>query len=123
VNPPTPAATPTPPCYELSEVGLAQALADLGETPDQVAGTLRRGNHHGAVCSKAACPLTGYLAAMFPAAAYVRVTSTQALLRHRGGTVKVWLPRPSSAPPISTPSTGDLDGSVDLSTRGGCRSV
>jgi hypothetical protein len=26
--------------------------------------------------------------------------------------------RPRHAPPISTPSTGDLDGSVDLSTRG-----
>jgi hypothetical protein len=30
----------------------------------------------------------------FPAATDLRVTSTQALLRHPRGTVQVWLPRP-----------------------------
>jgi hypothetical protein len=53
VNPTTPA--PTGPRYELSEAGLAQALADLGDSPDQLADTLRRGNHHHAVCSEATC--------------------------------------------------------------------
>jgi 5'-deoxynucleotidase YfbR-like HD superfamily hydrolase len=131
VNPPAPA--PTPAGCELSEAGLTRALADLGDTPDQVADTLRRGNHHGAVCSEATCPITSYLAATFPTATYVRVTSIQALLRHPGGTVQVWSPRPvrhfvdrfdlsgdfadlaSDHAPIARASTADLP--VDHYTR------
>lgn len=61
--------------FELSRVGVTQALLALGRTPDEVAETLRAGGFRGQALCATACPIAAYLTKVFPGAAEVHVSA------------------------------------------------